>query len=301
MAKRPSWEGHLRLSLVTCPVGLYRATQGGEAVHFNLLHRSTLNRVHQFYRDAETEEEVPRAEMVRGFAVERDRYVVVEDAELAALKLESTKIIDIERFVPATAIDRVYWEDPFYLVPEGRAAQEPFAVIREAMGEAGQVAIGRIVLSARERPVAIEVRDRGMLLTTLRTQDEVVSASELFAGIEEVKVAPKMVDIARAIIGQSAGEFDTSEFQDRYAQAVRQLIARKDQGQPAIEAPAAAPEGNVIDLMEALRRSLKGSSRETTAPDRKAARTDQKLGRKAAPAIAAPPPKRAAAPRRKAG
>lgn len=298
MAKRASWEGLLRLSLVTCPVGLWKATSEGDTVHFNLLHKQTMNRVKQFYRDAETEEEVSRAEMVRGFAVERDRYVVVEDEELKALKLESTKVIDIERFVPATEIDRLYWDEPYFLVPDGKAAQEPYAVIREAMGTGGQVAIGRVVLNSRERPVGIEVRGKGMMLSTLRTQDEVNAETDSFGAIADVKVDGKMVDIARAIIAQSAGTFETTGFVDRYAEQVRDLIARKDAGRPVEDAPAPVDDGKVIDLMEALRRSLKGGSREAAAPARKEARTDQRIGRRAAPAAAPPPSK--AAPRRRA-
>src|SRR6478672_6686252 len=154
MASRPVWEGHLRLSLVACPVRLFKATGEGDAVHFHLLHRQTLNRVKQQYRDPE-DGVVERRDMVKGYEVERDRYVVVEDDELKKLKVESTKIIDIERFADRGEIDRLYWEEPYYLVPSGKPAQEPFAVIREAMAGEDQVALGRLVMTNRERVVAI--------------------------------------------------------------------------------------------------------------------------------------------------
>src|SRR4051794_7814902 len=164
MAPRPVWEGHLRLSLVTCPVRLFKATGEGEQVHFHLLAPETHNRVKQAWKDPE-DGEVPRGELVRGYEVAKGEYVVIEDEEIKALKLESTKVIDIERFVEARAIDRLYWDQPYYLVPDGKAAAEPYAVIREAMASQERVALGRLVMASRERVVAIEARREGMLLT----------------------------------------------------------------------------------------------------------------------------------------
>ncbi len=295
MAARPAWEGHLRLSLVTCPVSLFRATGEGETVHFNLLHRETLHRVRQFYRDPDTGDEVTRAEMVRGFEVEPDHFVVVEDDELQALKLESTRLIDIERFVPAEEIDRLYWDTPYYMVPDGKTALEPFAVIRAAMEKAGRVALGRVVMHNRERLVGIEVRGRGLLASTLRAADEVVEEASYFDDIPATKVNAKMVEIAQRIIEQAEGAFDPSGFKDRYAHAVRELVEAKAAGKKPAKPKAAKPDSNVVDLMEALRRSLQGNK----GGDQGGGKAKQAApARKAAPGRAT---KAKPAPRRKAG
>ncbi len=295
MALRPSWEGHLRLSLVTCPVSLFKATQAGEAVHFNFLNRKTLHRVKQSYYDAEDGSEVARKDLVRGFEVDTDRYVTVEDDEIAALKIESTRLIDIEQFVDADSIDRLYWDEPYFLVPDGKTAQEPFAVIRDAMAGAGKVALGRLVMAQRERIVAIEVRDAGMLLTTLRTHDEVRDTAEAFESIDKTKVTPQMVAIARQIIAQAMGTFDPSGFRDRYAEALRALVESKTAGTPPPLPNADAPPSNVVDLMEALRRSLSArtppAAKETPAKAKPAAKTEKPTKKPAASAVAKPAPK----------
>jgi DNA end-binding protein Ku len=275
MAARPTWEGHLRLSLVTCPVRLFKAVGEGDQVHFNLLHRETLNRVRQAWKDP-ADGFVERKDLVRGYQVERDRYVVVEEEELKKLKLESTKVIEVERFVDGREIDRLYWDEPYYLVPDGKPAQDAYAVIREAMRGEHQVALGRLVLSSRERIVALEARGKGMLLSTLHSHDEVRSDEEAFETIAEVKIDRKMVEIAKQIIAQAKGPFDPAEFRDRYKEAVRELVESKAEGERPVHRPTQAPEeSNVIDLMEALRRSLK-------APPQAPAATDAE-GRKAAP------------------
>jgi DNA end-binding protein Ku len=273
MAPRPIWEGHLRLSLVTCPVRLFKAVGEGDAVHFNLLHRQTLNRVKQMWKDP-ADGVVERRDLVRGFQVERDRYVVVEDEELKDLKLESTKVIDIERFVDGREIDRLYWDEPYFLVPDGKPAQDPYAVIREAMASEGQVALGRLVMSNRERIVGIEVRGRGMLLSTLRSHDEVRSGEDAFDDIAEVRIDRKMVEIAKQIIAQAKGPFDPAEFRDRYREAVNELVETKAEGQQVVHRPPAQgpKEGNVIDLMEALRKSLKAP------PGRQEAGSEEEAG-----------------------
>jgi DNA end-binding protein Ku len=268
-------------------VRLFKATGEGEgAVHFNLLHRQTLNRVRQVYRDPD-DGEVQRKDLVRGFQIERDRYVVVEDEELKKLKVESTKVIDIERFVDRKDIDRLFWEDPYYLVPDGKPAQEPFAVIREAMASEAQVALGRLVMTNRERVVAIEVRGKGLLLTRLRSHDEVRDAAEFFDPIPDVKISPQMIEIAKQIIAQQHGRFDPTEFRDRYEEAVRELIEAKAGGAKLVSRPEPA-ESNVIDLMEALRRSLKAprpQAREAEAPTDRDGRTGStRQVSKAAPA-----------------
>lgn len=300
-SSRPVWEGHLRLSLVTCPVALFKATSEGSGVHFHLLHPESHNRVKQAWKDPTLpvgKQEIPRAELVHGCEVEKGKYVIIEDEDIKAIRLESTKTIQIERFVDSETIDRVYWDTPYYMVPTGRAELiEPFAVIREAMGDAGRVALGRAVMTGRERIVAIEVRGAGFLLSTLHAQDEVRNDADLFDDIPEATPDKQMVDIARAIIDKQEGPFDPSLFQDRYAEALHKLVAEKSEG-AIVERQDAPPESNVIDLMDALRRSLRGGAepKAETAPEKPARRKPAKAKAEAAPEPT--PPKRRAGSRR---
>ncbi|HEY6983396.1 Ku protein [Reyranella sp.] len=256
-ALRPTWEGHLRLSLVTCPVALYTATERSADVHFNLINPKTHNRIHMQTVDAGTGKPVDRSELVRGFAVAKNKYVLLDKEELEAVKLESTRIIDIEHFVDAETIDRIYWDEPYYLAPAGKTGVEAFAVIRAAMKEQNRVALGRLVLHQRERMCALEPRDSGILLTTLRSHDEIRSSDAVFD-----RSLPKpdtgMLKIAEKIIEQQEAAFDPTEFRDRYEEALRDLIARKKKGERLVAAEPEQPEGKVVDLMAALRQSLEG-------------------------------------------
>jgi DNA end-binding protein Ku len=261
MAQRPVWEGHLRLSLVTCPVALHKAVgEPPDAVHFHLLNPETHNRVKQKWCDPEIGKLVERRDLVRGFEVAKGEYVLVTEDELKAIKLESTKTIDIERFVDAADIDRLYWDQPFYMVPSGKTAAEPFAVIREAMASQGRVALGKVVMASRERRVAVEARKSGLLVTTLRSHDEVRGDAAVFDAVPEARIDPRMVEIAKQIIAQQAGPFDPEDFRDRYEDAVRELVESKAGGAAPKREAEAPEEGNVINLMDALRRSLKGAA-----------------------------------------
>ena len=256
-ALRPAWEGHLRLSLVTCPVALYTATERSTDIHFNLINPKTHNRIHMQTVDAGTGEPVDRSELVRGFPVAKNKYVLFDKEDLDAVKLESTRIVDIEHFVDADEIDRIYWDEPYYLAPSGKTGIEAFSVIRAAMEKQNKVALGRLVLHQRERVCALEPRDSGILLTTLRTHDEIRSSDAVF---DRSLPRPEagMLEIAEKIIEQQAAAFDPSKFRDRYEEALRDLIERKAKGEPLVAAEPEEPEGKVVDLMEALRRSLKG-------------------------------------------
>jgi DNA end-binding protein Ku len=256
MAYRPTWQGHLRLSLVTCPVALYTATSSGGDVHFNLINPKTNNRIKMITTDPETGP-IERSDLVKGYEVSKGEYVLLTDEEIKSVRLESTKTIDIERFVPAADIDRVYWDNPYYLAPDGGLAQEAFGVIREAMERSGQIALGRVVMSTRERILALEPRGKGILAYTIRTDAEVRKADEIFGGITDADPDEGMIAIAERIIEQREGPFDPSQFVDRYEQALKALIEEKQRGQrPAtVSEPA---DTNVIDLMSALRASLAG-------------------------------------------
>lgn len=261
MAFRPTWQGHLRLSLVTCPVSLYTASNSGGEVHFNLINPETNNRIRMVTTDPDTGP-VERSSLVKGYAVAKDEYILLTDEEIKSVKLESTKTIDIERFVPADEIDRLYWDNPYYLAPAGAIAEEAFGVIREAMRSEGKIALGRVVLSTRERLLALEPRDQGILAYSLRTRGEVRDTRDVFGAISDKPPDPAMIDIARRIIEQQAGPFDPDQFVDRYEEALKALIAAKQKGQKPVR--SAEPEDtNVVDLMAALRASLQGAAPRT--------------------------------------
>jgi len=274
MASRPSWQGHLKLSLVTCPVSLYTATSSGGDVHFNLINPKTNNRIKMITTDPDTGP-VERSELVKGYEVSKGEYILLTDEEIKSVRLESTKTIDIERFVPADDIDRLYWDNPYYLAPDGKMAQEAFGVIRTAMEKSGQIALARVVISTRERILALEPRDKGILAYTIRTDAEVRKPDEIFEGISDAKPDAAMISIAERIIEQQEGPFDPSQFVDRYEEALKALIEDKKRGHKP--AKVAEPEDtNVVDLMSALRASLGGKpparTKSAKAPVKKTAR-----------------------------
>lgn len=270
MAARPTWQGHLKLSLVTCPVALYTATSSASHVSFHLINPDTNNRIRMVATDPDTGP-VERSDLVKGYEVSKDEYVLFDDADFDKVKLESTRTIDINQFVDEDDIDRLYWDDPFYVVPEKGVGAEAFAVIRDAMKAAGKIAIGCLVLRNRERQIALEVRGKGLVAYTLRPHDEVRDAGDFFDDIPAVKADKDMVDIATRIIGQKEADFDPTGFKDRYDDALKEMIRAKQKGgKGVVEAPE-PDDTNVIDLMEALRASLKGSAGGKAAPAKKAA------------------------------
>jgi len=259
MAYRPSWQGHLKLSLVTCPVALYAATDSGGDVHFNLINPKTNNRIRMITTDPDTGP-IERSDLVKGYEVSKGEYILLTDRDIESVKLEGTKTIDIERFVPADEIDRVYWDNPYYLAPDGKMAQEAFGVIRTAMERSGRIALGRIVMATRERILALEPRGNGILAYTIRSDAEVRNPEEIFKGISDAKPDAAMISIAEKIIEQKEGPFDPRQFIDRYEEALKSLIAEKRKGHKPVA--AAEPEDtNVVDLMSALRASLAGKSK----------------------------------------
>ncbi|MEG2314441.1 non-homologous end joining protein Ku, partial [Brevundimonas sp.] len=226
MAPRPSWQGHLKLSLVTCPVALYTATSTGGDVHFNLINPKTNNRIKMVTTDPDTGP-ISRSDLVKGYEVSKGEYVLLTDDEIKSVKLESTKTIDIESFVPAKDIDRIYWDNPYFLAPDGKIGQDAFNVIRTAMEKSGKIALARVVMSTRERLLALEPRGKGILAYTLRTDDEVRQPEEVFSEISNAKPDADMIKIAEQIIAQKTGPFDPAKFNDRYEDALKALIADK--------------------------------------------------------------------------
>lgn len=254
MATRPTWQGYLRLSLVSCPVALYTGTSRTSEVHFNMLHKTTHNRIRMIPTDPETGP-VDRADIVKGYEIEKGHYVVISDEEIANVRLPTTRTLDIERFVGEDEIDRLYWNDPYFLVPDGEMATEAFTVIREAMEKSGKIALGRLVMHQRERLMALEPRDKGILTYSIRSNREVKNPDELFERIPNARPNAQMVDIATKIIDQLEGPFDPSQFTDRYEDALLELIREKEKGHK-ITAVSEPKETEVSDLMEALKRSL---------------------------------------------
>ncbi|MGH7047135.1 MAG: Ku protein [Stellaceae bacterium] len=267
MAYHPSWQGHLKLSLVTCPVALYTATDSGGDVHFHLINPATNNRIKMITTDPDTGP-VERSELVKGYELSKGEYIILTDEEIKSVKLESTKTIDIERFVAEAEIDRIYWDSPYFLAPDGKMAEEAFNVIRAAMEKSGQIALGRIVLATRERILALEPRGKGILAYTIRSDAEVRKPDEIFDSIADAKPDPEMIAIAEKIIDQREGPFDPSQLVDRYERALKTLIADKQKGRKVTEIDE-GETSNVVDLMAALRASLAAKDKGDNKPARK--------------------------------
>jgi DNA end-binding protein Ku len=277
MAPRANWKGFLRLSLVTCPVALYPATSDTEKVSFNQINRKTGHRIKYAKVDAETGEEVANDDIMKGYKVDTDTYIEVTKDELEDIALESTRTIEIDEFVPRSDIDGRYLIRPYYLVPDGKVGHDAFAVIRETIRSMDKVAIGRVVLTNREHIIALEPLDKGLMGTLLRYPYEVRSETEYFEDIQDVKITKDMLDLARHIVEQKSGTFEPEQFEDRYEQALIDLINQKRNGLST--KPKAAPKtGNVINLMDALKRSL--ASEKQAAPA--AEKTKGKKPKKAA-------------------
>ena len=259
MAPRANWKGFLRLSLVTCPVALYPATSESEKISFNQLNRNTGHRIKYMKVDSDTGEEVPNEDVVKGYALDKDTFIEVTKEELENVALESTRTIEIDEFVDRAEIDPRYLIRPYYLRPDGKVGHDAFAVIRETIREMDKVAIGRLVLTNREHIIALEPLDKGLMGTLLRYPYEVRPAEEYFDEIQDVKVTKDMLDLARHIVDQKSGRFEPEKFEDQYETALIDLINAKRSGKPITpkERPAA---GNVVDLMEALRRSVGGEA-----------------------------------------
>lgn len=250
-----SWKGFLKLGFVTCAVKLTPATTSTDQIRFHMINPETGSRVKMTPHDAETGEPVERKNLVKGYEHEKGQYITFENDEIDKLKIESSHTIDISRFVPVADIDRRYFENPYYLVPDGKVAMEPFRVIQEAITQETLIGIATLVMANRERVVAVEPRDRGMIVTTLRSPDELRDYAPLFSEIDEKPLDKDMVKLAKQLISQMTGEFDPAMFQDRYQTALQELIAAKMKGvKPKMPKPAHTAE--VVNLFEALKKSV---------------------------------------------
>jgi DNA end-binding protein Ku len=281
MAPRPNWKGYLKLSLVSCPVALYPATSTSQRVRFNIINRETGNRIRNEVVDVETGEPVPQEDRVKGFQFEKGEYVLVDEDELDNVALESTHTIDIEQFVPMSEVDRIYLDESYYLVPQDEMGQEAFAVIREAMKKDDLVGLARVVIYRREHLLLLAPRGKGMMGTVLRYKTEVRAEKNYFDEIENVKVTPDMLKLAVQILDSKKGHFDASKFEDRYENALMDLIKAKRAGKKPPTVSEAKPS-NVINLMDALRKSARGGgdSRHSTSARKSTGR--KSAGRKRA-------------------
>ena len=284
MAPRSNWKGYLKLSLVSASIAIYPATSASEKVSFNTLNRATGNRLKRQMVDSVTGDIVESDEQVKGYAVAKDQYVIVEADELAELAIESSHTVDIEKFVPKASIDDRYRDTPYYLAPEDKVGQEAFAVIRDAMAKKKMVGIGRVVMARRERVMMLEPFGKGIMGTTLLYPYEIRGEEAVFEDIPEMKLPDQMVGLAEDIIDRMSGEFDPDKFEDRYEEAMIALIRSKQAGLPApSEKPASRP-ANVVNLMDALRRSIEdtGGKVKGKAPAKKTAEAPARPKRRAA-------------------
>jgi DNA end-binding protein Ku len=256
VAPRAYWKGFLKLSLVSCPIALFPATSEREKISFHQLNKDTGHRIRYRKVDAETGDEVEQANIIKGYEVAKGEYIELDPEELEAVAIESKRTIEIDEFVEKSEIDEIYLRDPYYIIPDGEVGQQAFAVIREAIRKEGMVAIGKIVFTSREHIIALEARDKGMLGVTLRYPYEVRDEKEYFDDITDEKVPKDMLDLAVHIVETKKGKFEPKKFEDQYEDALKELLRKKQKGE-RIEAPKEPARGNVINLMDALRQSVK--------------------------------------------
>src|SRR5437667_5689200 len=267
VAPRAYWKGYLKLSLVSCPVALFPASSEREKISFHQINKKTGNRIKYRKVDAETEDEVDSSDIIKGYEVGKGQYIEIEPEELEAIAIESKRTIEIDEFVPKKEIDELFLNSPYYLVPDGEVGQQAFAVIREAIRKEGMVALGRVVFTSREHVIALEPRGKGLLGITLRYPYEVRKEDEYFDDIADEKIPKDMLELASHIVETKAGHFEPEKFEDQYEDALKELIRKKQSGQP-IERPERREPAKVINLMDALRRSVEASRESATSPNR---------------------------------
>jgi DNA end-binding protein Ku len=253
---RPYWKGYIKLALVSCPIALYTASSSSERVAFRQINKKTGNRVRQQLVDEVTRETVEGSDKGRGYEYAKNSYLMIEDEELEAIAIESNHTIEIDSFVPRSEIDERYLDSPYYIAPNEPVGQEAFAVIREAMRDKSMAALGRVVLSKRERVIMLQPWDNGIMGTTIRYPYEIREAKDYFYDIPQMKVQPDLLQLAEHILKSKTATFDPSQFTDRYEQAVLEVLKKKQEGLPAERPAAIVPPRNVVNLFDALRASL---------------------------------------------
>lgn len=276
MALRPYWSGQIRLSLVTLPVNLYAAISSARQVPLHEIYKHTGERVR--HQKMVEDKPIDKEDIVKGFEYEKNEYVLLKPEEIEELKIPSKKTLDIVQFVKAEEIDPIYFERPYYVAPEGEEAEDAFVVIREALRSTGKLGLGQLVIGGRERLCAIRPCGSGMMLETLRYKEEIRKSDPYFADIDKQDIDKEQLDLAKELISRKTGHFDPNKFHDHYREALRELIDAKLENRAPRYEPEERPAGKVINLMDALKKSL-GASAETASKSKK--------GKKASP-----PPKK---------
>jgi DNA end-binding protein Ku len=290
MAQRPIWRGHLRLALVSCPVALFNAKSDRANIRFNLINPKTGNRIRMLTVDAETDEEVQRRDLVKGYESSKDRYLLLSDEDFDSVKVESSSVMSIDKFVETGSIDPIYYASSYYMAPDGDAGRDVYAVLCNAIAESGRIALARVVIGQRERTIAIRAMAGGLVSHTLDEQRDINDARSIFGDAAEIKVDPEMVALAKQLIDRQTTAYDPSDLEDRYEMRLREMIDAKLKGEGIdVSAPAEPSNTNVIDLMAALKKSLGQGGQTARAP----AANKPAKGKAAAQALPKAPRKRA--------
>ncbi len=285
MAARPIWRGHLRLALVSCPVGLWNAKHERGSIRFNLINPKTGNRIRMVTVDSETDEELQRRDLVKGYEFRKDQYLLLNDEDFDSVKVESSSVMAIEKFVEVGSIDPIYYASSYYLAPDGDAGRDVYAVLHQAIAETGRVALARVVIGQRERTIAVRAMDGGLVAHTLDEQRDINDARQIFGDAAEVKTDPEMVQLAKQLIDRQTTKYDPSDLEDRYETRLRAMIDAKLKGEGIdVSEPKEPDRSNVIDLMAALKKSLGEAAEPKPAPAKKPAKESRQAAQPAAKA-----------------
>jgi DNA end-binding protein Ku len=295
MAQRPIWRGHLRLALVSCPVALYSAKHDRGTIRFNMINPETGNRIKMLTVDAETEKELQRRDLVKGYEFKKNHYLLLSDADFESVKVESSSVMTIEKFVQKNSIDPIYFNASYYLAPDGNAGRDVYAVLHEAISETGRVALSRVVIGQRERTIALMSTDGGLVAHTLDEQRDINDAKQIFDDVTEVKTDPEMVQLAKQLIDRQTAKYDPSDIEDHYETRMREMIDAKLKGEGIdLSEPAEPDRTNVVDLMAALKKSLGEPAAKPQEPAAKEASKPASKPKRAAATQAAKPSRRRA-------
>jgi DNA end-binding protein Ku len=290
--QRPIWRGHLRLALVSCPIALYSANHERGSLHFHLINPKTGNRIRMVTQDAETDQELSRSDLVKGYEFKKDTYLILDDEDFESARVESSSTIKIDKFVPTGSIDPIYFDASYYVAPDGDAGLDVYAVLRDAIASTGKMALARVVIARRERALGLLPMGKGLVAHTLHEQRDLNDAGDLFDTVPGGKPDPEMLKLATQLIDRQTGKYDPDDAEDRYETRLRAVIDAKLKGEGIDIAEDEEPDrGNVIDLMDALKRSLgQPGGDKKSAPEKTAAKK---------PSAAKALPKRPAAASRK--
>jgi DNA end-binding protein Ku len=284
MAPRPIWRGHLRLALVSCPVALFNTKHDRGSIKFNLINPETGNRIRMLTVDGETEKEVQRRNLVKGYEFKKNTYLILSDDDLESVKVESSEVMIVEKFVDSSSIDPIYYDSSYYLAPDGSTGRDVYQILREAIGRTGRLALSRVVIAQRERVIAVRPYEKGLVAHTLHEQRDLNDAGNLFD--DPVPVDEEMVKLATQLVDRQTGRYDPVDIEDRYETRLRAMLDAKLKGEGIdLDAPDPEPQAtNVVDLMAALRRSLATEE----APSAKASTAAAAKSKADKPAIKAP-------------